>query len=184
MRTLLVRQLHLHVTWNKWEDRSHMLWRGAQRQRASGLADTQRLQLLWKQHKDENLELQDETDIGQDTNCQLIQVKKVNYIVLRQDRVFKAPNANQRARRSHQRGHFPMWHLSPASKCLHWQEWKWSFWVYRVCNWPEIELSALIHPEWAAKSWPLCVFSSCFITVGRTVSTLILSWLESVSEIS
>lgn len=80
--------------------------------------------------------------------------------------------------------HFPMWHLFPASKCLHWEEWKWSFWVYRVCNWPEIELSALIHPEWAAKSWPLCVFSSCFITVGRTVSTLILSWLESVSEIS
>lgn len=80
--------------------------------------------------------------------------------------------------------HFPHAASFPASKCLHWEEWKWSVWVYRVCNWPEKELSALIHPEWAAKSWPLCVFSSCFITVGRTVSTLILSWLESVSEIS
>lgn len=134
-----------------------------------------------KQHKDENLEPQDETwhwtrhklSTYPGGKGQLYCTESLRHQMWTRG-VGEAVKGD----------HFPMWHLSPASKCLHWEEWKWSFWVYRVCNWPEIELSALIHPEWAAKSWLLCVFSSCFITVGRTVSTLILSWLESVSEIS
>lgn len=92
-------------------------------------------------------------------------------VVLRFDKAASPQNASS------------WWHLCLLKmSCPEWEII--SLDIYRVCNWPEIELRALIHPEWGAISWPLCVFSSCFITVGRTVSTLIISWLESVSEIS
>lgn len=107
--------------------------------------------------------------------------------VLRQNRLYSTKSETRRGRRSRQkkrRRKVASLCTPPPLKVFSVRSGNDRFGVYRVCNWPEIELSALIHPEWAAKSWPLCVFSSCVITLGRTVSTLILSWLESVSEIS
>lgn len=127
-----------------------------------------------------------DSDIGQKTDCQLIQVWQVNYNCTEAEQTIapkaKPDGVGEAAKK--RRRKVASLCTPPPLKVFSVRSGNDRFGVYRVCNWPEIELSALIHPEWAAKSWPLCVFSSCVITLGRTVSTLILSWLESVSEIS
>lgn len=132
-----------------------------------------------------------DSDIGRNTDCQLILVWKVNYNCTEAEQTLQHQKRNQtgsekpsKKKKKKKAKESGISLHPPPLKVFSVRSGNDRFGVYRVCNWPEIELSALIHPEWAAKSWPLCVFSSCVITLGRTVSTLILSWLESVSEIS